>query len=61
MNYSRFTDLLTLIQEEELATRASAQKEYARDESNVFANFDRLASALGLSREQILTVYAYKH
>lgn len=61
MNYDQFTKLLGSIQEEERTTRELAQKEYARDESNVFANFDRLANALGLSREQILTVYAYKH
>lgn len=40
---------------------AQGQIEYARDLENVFANFDRLSSLLGTSREHILMVYAYKH
>lgn len=37
------------------------QKEYARGEDNGFANFDRVAEHLGISREEVLLVYALKH
>ena len=37
------------------------QKEYAMDEDNVFANFDRVASSLEISREQALMTYLLKH
>ena len=32
-------------------TRDAGQKEYARDLDNVFANFERVASFVGVSRE----------
>lgn len=41
--------------------REDGQKEYAHDESNVFANFDRVSSSLQLDRKQVLLVYALKH
>lgn len=40
---------------------AAGQKEYARREANVFANFNRIAENLGLSPEQVLLVYLSKH
>ncbi len=42
-------------------TRDSGQKEYAHDKDNVFANFDRVASSLEISREQALMTYLLKH
>ena len=42
-------------------TRAAGQAEYARAEANVFANFDRIASLLDLSREEVMMTYAFKH
>ena len=42
-------------------TRDDGQKEYARTEDNVFANFDRVANALNISREKALMVYLLKH
>ena len=42
-------------------TRDSGQKEYAHDEDNVFANFERVAESCNISREQALWVYASKH
>jgi len=41
--------------------RAAGQKEYAHNEENAFANFERLAEDLGLDRKEILWVYAMKH
>lgn len=37
------------------------QKEYAHNSKNVFANFERVAERLHLTREQVLMVYAEKH
>lgn len=40
---------------------ASKGEEYKRREDNQFANFERGAQALGLTREQVLMVYLSKH
>lgn len=40
---------------------ASKGEEYKRREDNQFANFERGARALGLTREQVLMVYLSKH
>ena len=42
-------------------TRESGQKEYAHDEDNVFANFERVANTLNLPREKVLMTYLLKH
>ena len=41
-------------------TRDDGQKEYARTDDNVFANFDRVADCLKISREKALMVYLLK-
>jgi hypothetical protein len=41
--------------------RAAGQKEYARNQNNAFANFERIAKNLNLSREKVLLVYMLKH
>lgn len=41
--------------------RNAGQLEYAHDADNAFANFERLAAKLKMSREQVLWVYAEKH
>ena len=42
-------------------TRDSGQKEYARTDNNVFANFDRVADCLKIPREKALMVYLLNH
>tara|TARA_R100001594_G_scaffold150276_1_gene210812 strand:- start:363 stop:746 length:384 start_codon:yes stop_codon:yes gene_type:complete len=42
-------------------TRDDGQKEYARAEDNVFANFDRVADCLKIPSEKALMVYLLKH
>jgi len=44
-----------------LKIRDAGQKEYARTENNVFANFERVSSFTGVSREQALMTYLLKH
>ena len=39
----------------------SGQKEYADNERNAFANFDRLAERLDMSNQEVLMVYLMKH
>jgi len=50
-------NILKKIQE----TRDSGQKEYAHDDDNVFANFERVANTLNITREKALMVYMLKH
>ena len=49
------------IQTEISKTRKSGQNEYAHEEDNVFANFDRIANALDTTREKVLMTYLLKH
>ena len=44
-----------------LKTRDSGQEEYAHDEANVFANFERVGNTLGVPKEKILMTYMLKH
>ena len=37
------------------------QKEYAMDEDNVFANFQRIANQTSSSQEMVLWIYLMKH
>ena len=41
--------------------RAAGQKEYARKNSNAFANFERVGKNLDIKREEVLLVYLLKH
>ena len=50
-----------MIQTEISKTREAGQKEYAHDEENVFANFERVAHTLNLPREKVLMTYLLKH
>ena len=42
-------------------TRDEGQKEYARTDDNIFANFERVAECLKIDREKVLMVYLLKH
>ncbi len=42
-------------------TRDDGQKEYARTDDNVFANFDRVGDCLKIPSEKALMVYLLKH
>ena len=61
MRKSKFNQLFKRIISEIKATRDDGQKEYAHTESNVFANFERVASSLDISKEKALMVYLMKH
>jgi hypothetical protein len=44
-----------------MRVRDAGQKEYAHDQDNVFANFERIANTLEISREKVLMTYLLKH
>ena len=54
-------ELLDTIWRKITNARTEGQKEYAQDEDNCFANFERIAELQGLKREQVLLTYLLKH
>ncbi len=56
-----FALLLDKIQSAEREVRAQGQAEYAHDDANALANFERAAAAVKITREQALLVYLLKH
>ena len=61
MKKSEFNELFLDIMMKVKKTRDEGQKEYAHTEENVFANFERVAASLNISKEQALMVYLMKH
>ena len=61
MNQENMKKLIKVIFEHCLATHASGSKEYANDDANIFANFERVADRLDLSKQEALLVYLLKH
>lgn len=61
MKYEDMDKVLLALQAEEREVRKQGHAEYAHEEDNTFANFDRVAADLGLTREQVLWTYARKH
>ena len=61
MKKEEFNELFLDIMMKVKKTRDAGQKEYAHTEENVFANFERVAESLDISREQSLMVYLMKH
>ena len=41
--------------------REAGQKEYARNQNNAFANFEKIADNLGLDKKEVLLTYMLKH
>ena len=61
MRLAEHNELLEDIFNEVRKIRLAGQKEYAHDEDNCFANFERIAKLQDLSRETILMTYVFKH
>ena len=61
MTTKQMNGLMEEILTEIKKTRESGQKEYAHDNDNVFANFERVASTLNITRETALMTYLLKH
>ena len=60
MRLAEHNELLEDIFNEVRKIRLAGQKEYAHDEDNCFANFERIAKLQDLSRETILMTYLFK-
>lgn len=61
MTKNQYDEFFIKIIDEIKETRDNGQKEYAHTENNVFANFERVADGLNISKEQALMVYLMKH
>ena len=61
MKYKQLDKIIKSQIQQILKTRDDGQKEYARTEDNVFANFQRVAKYVGVNQEQVLMVYLLKH
>ena len=61
MNKIKMDNLVDEIFSKVKEIRDAGQQEYARDTDNVFANFERVASFAGDTREKVLLTYMIKH
>jgi len=62
MKHSRMHEMMrTIIWKEVMKVRDEGQKEYAHDEDDVFANFNRIAHLLDEDRKKVLMTYMLKH
>ena len=61
MNKKEMQVLINDIFNEIQDVREEGQKEYARNSSNAFANFERIAKLIDVKREKVLMTYLFKH
>ena len=61
MTHKKMQTLMNAIIKEVTLTRDEGQKEYAHDEKDVFANFNRVANLLEEDRMKVLMTYMLKH
>tara|TARA_Y100001963_G_C6695348_1_gene406691 strand:+ start:603 stop:908 length:306 start_codon:yes stop_codon:yes gene_type:complete len=61
MKHDKMIRLIKKIFLEVKEIHTEGQKEYAMNENNVFANFERISKQTGLDREMILWIYLMKH
>tara|TARA_R100001443_G_C3260655_1_gene155524 strand:+ start:19 stop:378 length:360 start_codon:yes stop_codon:yes gene_type:complete len=61
MNKRHYNQLFKVFLKQVTDTRDAGQKEYAHDIENVFANFERVAKSLDITREKALMTYLLKH
>ena len=61
MKHKEMLGLIKTIFKEVEAIHTQGQKEYAMDEDNVFANFERIANQIKMDKKIILWVYLMKH
>jgi hypothetical protein len=61
MKHSQMHELMDDILKEVVVTRDSGQKEYAHNDDDVFANFNRVAHLLEEDRKKVLMTYMLKH
>lgn len=61
MKNSEMNKLSEHIMKQIRSMRDAGQKEYAHDEQDVFANFNRISNLLDIDRKKVLMTYLLKH
>ena len=61
MTHPEMAKLMEDILKEVTVTRDEGQKEYAHNDDDVFANFNRVAHLLEIDRKKVLMTYMLKH
>jgi len=61
MKHKEMLKKIKTIFKEVEAIHTQGQKEYAMDEDNVFANFERIANQIKMDKKTVLWVYLMKH
>ena len=61
MNQSDMSKVMNRILEEVATMRDAGQAEYAHDNDDVFANFNRVSDLLEVDRKKVLMTYMLKH
>tara|TARA_R110002020_G_scaffold204636_1_gene408889 strand:+ start:464 stop:778 length:315 start_codon:yes stop_codon:yes gene_type:complete len=61
MKSKKMVTLMNIIFDSILQMHKEGQKEYAHDEDNVFANFDRVANQTNTDKKFVLWIYLMKH
>ena len=61
MTHKQMHELMNVMLEKIITIRDEGQKEYAHDDNDVFANFNRVANLLEEDRKKVLMTYMLKH
>ena len=61
MKHKQMLDVMNKVFHTARDMHIKGQKEYAMNEDNVFANFERISEQTGFDREMILWIYLMKH
>ena len=61
MKHKDMLGLLNAIFEQVEQVHVEGQQEYAMNEDNVFANFQRISNQTGLDQKMVLWIYLMKH
>ena len=61
MTHKEMHTLMDKILNEVASIRDEGQKEYAHDDNDVFANFNRVGNLLKIDKKKVLMTYALKH
>jgi len=61
MTHKEMHKLMDTILENVISIRDEGQKEYAHDDQDVFANFNRVANLLEIDKKKVLMTYTLKH
>tara|TARA_R100000458_G_scaffold1576_2_gene1339 strand:+ start:4616 stop:4921 length:306 start_codon:yes stop_codon:yes gene_type:complete len=61
MKHNEMLEMINHIFDQVRDMHTKGQKEYAMDEDNVFANFERIAEQTNFDKKMVLWIYLMKH